>query len=225
MSLRAKVMKMIEEGQEFQPEEFNNLLLDEMQIESLSKEDQQFLQEFSELECLSMNSTGMKSLDNFPDNENLMRLELNDNRLSGGELKKLLKYKNLHTLKFANNRVEKIADIEVLRPLETLMNLDLIGNPVCDLEGYKEKMFEIFPKLEILDGYDKNGDEHHSENSEEDLEDEEEEDYGEEFDGDGPEQGDELDDEYDDEEDYGDDYGDQEGDFDDEDEYGDEEED
>jgi hypothetical protein len=38
-----------------------------------------------------------------------------------------------------------------------ICNLDLSGNPVAELEGYREKMFEIFPDLEALDGTDKDG--------------------------------------------------------------------
>lgn len=36
-------------------------------------------------------------------------------------------------------------------------NLSLEGNPIADKEDYREKVFEIFPELEILDGIDQNG--------------------------------------------------------------------
>jgi len=53
---------MIEEGSKLNPEEFSNLLLDEIQIDSLTEDDKKFLDEFTQLELLSMNSTHLKSL-------------------------------------------------------------------------------------------------------------------------------------------------------------------
>jgi len=41
---------------------------------------------------LSMNQTNLKSLKNFPEAPNLVRIELNDNKLPGSELSSLLKY-------------------------------------------------------------------------------------------------------------------------------------
>lgn len=57
---------------------------------------------------------------------------------------------NLNVLKLANNRVADLASIEVLKGLP-LKNLDLMSNPVCDGENYREKVFQMFPDLEILD--------------------------------------------------------------------------
>lgn len=37
------------------------------------------------------------------------------------------------------------------------MQLDLINNPVYRLPGYREKMFEVFPRLVVLDTLDKSG--------------------------------------------------------------------
>jgi hypothetical protein len=39
---------------------------------------------------------------------------LNDNKLAGGEVKNLNKYKGLHVLKLANNLIKTFADLEVL---------------------------------------------------------------------------------------------------------------
>lgn len=96
-----------------------------------------------------------------------------------------------------------------------LGNLSLTGNPITEKEGYREKVFEIFPELEILDGADREGNEIDSE----------EEEYGEEEISEGTrkrleEQGfalaeddeDDYDDEnFDDEDIEGDIYGDEDG--------------
>jgi hypothetical protein len=43
--------------------------------------------------------------------------------------------------------------------LKNLYSLDLIGNPVCELENYQEMVFEMIPSLEVLDGLNQEGDE------------------------------------------------------------------
>lgn len=62
--------------------------------------------------------------------------------------------------------------------LKQLSNINLSENPISEEEDYKEKLFEMFPQLEVLDGVDKEGAEVLSE-EEEDY-DEEGEEYGEE---------------------------------------------
>lgn len=43
--------------------------------------------------------------------------------------------------------------------LGELENLDLIDNPVTEVKDYKEKVWEMFSSLKVLDGYDKDGEE------------------------------------------------------------------
>ena len=61
--------------------------------------------------------------------------------------------------------------------LESLSNINLVDNPISEQDDYAEKMFDMFPQLEVLDGVDKEGAEVLSEEDEEDYGDEE---YGEE---------------------------------------------
>jgi len=68
------------------------LILDEMKIFELSKEDGAYLASFSALDRLSLNQTMLKSLANFPENKKLVRLELAENQLQGSELAHLKKY-------------------------------------------------------------------------------------------------------------------------------------
>ena len=97
-----------------------------------------------------------------------------------------------------------------------LQSLDLSSSPLSEKEGYVEKVFEMFPSLEVLDGLNKEGDEVLSE-------DEDDEDYGlqEEGEADGEggalladddEYGEEDLDEYGDDDDYGSDDGEEGGD-------------
>jgi hypothetical protein len=48
--------------------------LDELKISHLTEEDKKFLEEFTNLELLSMNQTNIKSTANFPDAPNLIRV-------------------------------------------------------------------------------------------------------------------------------------------------------
>lgn len=54
--------------------QFSNLILDDLKIDHLTDEDKTFLEEFTNLELLSMNQTSIKTLKNFPDAPNLVRV-------------------------------------------------------------------------------------------------------------------------------------------------------
>jgi hypothetical protein len=69
--------------------------LDDLNIPVLSEYDKAFLEEFKSLEYLSLNTTGLRSLNNMPDLIKLVRLDLKNNQLSGNEISNLTKFKNL----------------------------------------------------------------------------------------------------------------------------------
>lgn len=157
-TLREQVAKMANDP-DLKPEEFSKLILDQLKIAHLSDDDKKFLEEFTNLEMLAMNNTGIKSLANLPDAPALTRIELTDNHMSGNELKHLLKYPELKTIKFGANNLKDYSELEVLAGLKHLVNLDLDMNPIHDKEGYKEKVFEMLPQLQVLDGCDREGNE------------------------------------------------------------------
>jgi hypothetical protein len=146
-----------------------------------------------------------------PDAPNLVSIEFADNKLPGSELKNLLKYKQLKSIKFAANNVKEFGDIEVLKELEEITIMDFTANPISDHADYKDRIFSLFPKLIALDGFDKEGNEFLSEDEDEDYGNEGDDEEGEEqFDDDGD------DDEFG-EEDLEDDGDEEYGDYDDED--------
>jgi hypothetical protein len=55
-----------------------------------------------------------------------------------------------------------------------LESLDLTNNPICQIENYKDQIRAILPKLDVLDGFNKEGQEFISEDEEDDEDDEEE---------------------------------------------------
>lgn len=140
------------------PLEVYELILDKFRGSQISVADSSLLSKFSNLEYLSLNLCGLKSLENFPVLPNLIKLELCDNKLKSN-LQVLNKLTSLTILSLAGNQ---IADIQELAPLSALANLktlDLFGNPLTSVQDYSRRLFDLFKNLQVLDGCDKNGEE------------------------------------------------------------------
>jgi Leucine-rich repeat (LRR) protein len=143
-------MAAVEEGEDpIDPKEFDKLVLDQVEIKNFSKEDQAYLEEFTEARFFGMNMCKLTSLENFPNLKTIIRLELNENHLKGTELKHLTGIEELSTLKLANNQISTFEEVEQLKTLTNLVNIDLQENPVQKLADYKTKMFEMFPELAV----------------------------------------------------------------------------
>lgn len=156
--------------------------------------------EFKNLTSLSLNNVGLTTLKGFPSLPKLKKLELCDNRLSSG-LNALQGCKNITTLALGGNKIKDLESLEPLKELPNLKNLDLVNCEVTNIDDYRNKVFELLPTLEYLDGTDRN------EEEADDEEDEDDED-GEEANGDVDEgEDDDEDDEEGSEEEDGDDVG------------------
>lgn len=171
-------------GNEVEKSEYVNLILDDMQIGEISEEDRIFLEGFTETHFLSLNSTQLKTLANLPKLEKLERLELNDNKIGASQASNLERlaelYQNLRVLKISNNQIKTIEEVAGLAKCEKLESLDLSNNPIASTETglgeeYMNKVRELLPKLDVLDGINQKGEEVVSE-GESDEEDEDEED-------------------------------------------------
>ncbi|XP_045599724.1 acidic leucine-rich nuclear phosphoprotein 32 family member A [Procambarus clarkii] len=125
--------------------------------------------EFEKLEVLSLINVGLTSLKGFPALPNLRKLELSDNRISGG-LNALTCLPKLAYLNLSGNKIKDLETLEPLKNLKSLFNLDLFNCEVSMVENYREKVFALIPSLVYLDGFDK------EDNSEEEDDGEEEED-------------------------------------------------
>uniref|UniRef100_UPI003AAB358B acidic leucine-rich nuclear phosphoprotein 32 family member B isoform X6 n=1 Tax=Centroberyx gerrardi TaxID=166262 RepID=UPI003AAB358B len=219
------------------PSDVRELVLDncrsnEGKIEGLTAE-------FVNLEFLSLINVGLISVSNLPKLGKLKKLELSDNRISGGLDVLAEKLPNLTHLNLSGNKLKDISTLEPLKKLDNLKSLDLFNCEVTNLNDYRESVFKLLPQLTYLDGYDMEDreasdsdgevdgdgvdDEDDEEGEEEEDEDGEEEDFDEEEDEDEDEE--EVEGEVDDEEDSGEDeVNDGEVDDDDEDEDEDEDE-
>lgn len=183
--------------------------------------------DFTSLESLSMINVGLQSLNNFPKLGNLRKLDLSDNRISGG-LQALTGCPKLTHLSLSGNKIKDIDALKPLKDLPNLKSLDLFNCEVTNLEEYREKVFEMLEQITFLDGFDQNDkeceddeedpEEIDGEDDDDDDDDEENEDDDDDDDVEGEEEDDEEEEDFDPE---GDDDDDELGEGEEEDEDGD----
>ena len=150
------------------------VVLDGQRINHITDDIKNYLENFKDLEELTLSFCNLTSLKNLPDLPKLKKIELSDNHIKGQELNYLCKYKNLVELRIANNDIKTFDDIKCLENLSELTILDLTDSDITKIKNYREKIFENFKKLKYLDGIDKNGKILEEDDDEEDEEDESE---------------------------------------------------
>ncbi|KAG7468273.1 hypothetical protein MATL_G00141250 [Megalops atlanticus] len=212
------------------PSDVKELVLDncrsnEGKIEGLTDE-------FEELEFLSTINVGLTTVADLPKLNKLKKLELSDNRISGGLEILSEKCPNLTHLNLSGNKIKDLSTVEPLKKLEGLKSLDLFNCEVTNLNDYRENVFKQLPQLTYLDGYDKEDKEAPDSDAEgyaeglddddgedeEELDEEEEDDDEEPAPGDDDEEGEEEEDlSGEEEEEEEEDFNDEEGDDDEED--------
>ncbi|XP_073719934.1 acidic leucine-rich nuclear phosphoprotein 32 family member B isoform X4 [Misgurnus anguillicaudatus] len=134
------------------PSDVRELVLDncrsnEGKIEGLTAD-------FVNLEFLSLINVGLLSVSNLPKLGKLKKLELSDNRISGGLDVLAEKLPNLTHLNLSGNKLKDISTLEPLKKLDHLKSLDLFNCEVTNLNDYRESVFKLLPQLTYLDGYD-----------------------------------------------------------------------
>ena len=148
------------------------IALDGITINHISNEVKTYLENFKSLEELSMVNCNLNTLQNFPELPSLIKLDLSDNHIKDTDLKELLKYKKLQELRMANNNgISNFSEIKKLESLP-LTFIDFSDCPVSKMEGYREKFYENFKNLKILDLCDKEGKEWDEDDEEEEEPDE-----------------------------------------------------
>uniref|UniRef100_A0A8D0GSU6 Acidic leucine-rich nuclear phosphoprotein 32 family member n=1 Tax=Sphenodon punctatus TaxID=8508 RepID=A0A8D0GSU6_SPHPU len=145
--------------------------------------------EFVNLEFLSLINVGLTSVLNIPKLPNLKKLELSDNRISGGLDVLAEKLPKLTHLNLSGNKLKDIGTLEPLKKLESLKSLDLFNCEVTNLNDYRESVFKLLPQLTYLDVYDQEDQEASDSDAEVDgVEDEEDDEEGEEEEDEDPEE-------------------------------------
>ncbi|XP_075579634.1 acidic leucine-rich nuclear phosphoprotein 32 family member B isoform X1 [Pelecanus crispus] len=110
--------------------------------------------DFENLEFLSMININLLSVSNLPKLNKLRKLELSDNRISGGLEVLAERTPNLTHLNLSGNKIKDINTLEPLKKLPNLHSLDLFNCEVTMLINYRESVFKLLPQLTYLDGFD-----------------------------------------------------------------------
>lgn len=132
-----------------QPAEVSELNLDNCRSTQVAGLTEQFVN----LSQLSLINVGLTTLKGFPELPKLTRLELSDNRLTGG-LNLLCGCGQLTHLNLSGNKIKDLETLEPLKDLTNLKSLDLFNCEVTSADKYREKVFELIPHLKYLDGFD-----------------------------------------------------------------------
>ncbi|XP_077356632.1 acidic leucine-rich nuclear phosphoprotein 32 family member B-like isoform X2 [Festucalex cinctus] len=111
-------------------------------------------EEFCNLETLSLINVRLTSLADIPRLDKLKKLELSDNRISGGLEVLAERLKSLKHLHLSGNKFKDISTLEPLKNLPQLKSLDLFNCEVTNLADYRESIFKLLPNLTYLDGFD-----------------------------------------------------------------------
>jgi len=138
-------------------DQVEELVLDSIHFQKFTPELIAALEKYPDLLFLSLNDCLLASLAGFPKLPNLFRLELTDNKVVGGQLANLSHLTELQSLSLGGNPIATIDDLKALVKLNKLIQLNLLGCPVSEDPKYREKVFAMFPSLQILDNKDKQG--------------------------------------------------------------------
>ena len=151
------------------------LYLDDVSIGTISVELKKELEKLPKLMCLSMNNCSLTSLTNFPANLQLIRLELMENKFDGKDLSHIGHIKSLQSLSLGSNSIGSIKDLEPLKGLEHLIQLDLSDTELAKGQDYRSSVFNLLKNLQVLDNLDADGNEYEYSGEEDDEDDDDEE--------------------------------------------------
>eukprot|EP00051_Salpingoeca_urceolata_P027894 m.483796 g.483796 ORF g.483796 m.483796 type:complete len:507 (-) comp23083_c0_seq1:144-1664(-) len=122
----------------------NSLILSHNQLEALEVP---FL---TELTKVSLSHNSLRQCPDFSTASSLKELRLNNNKIVS--IPQTLG-RNLHLclLDLGQNLIQSVEDLEPLKELQFLQNLNLKGNPVASTPDYEVKVRALLPSLRILD--------------------------------------------------------------------------
>mmetsp|Transcript_43826 Transcript_43826/g.50695 ORF Transcript_43826/g.50695 Transcript_43826/m.50695 type:complete len:210 (+) Transcript_43826:62-691(+) len=196
--MSAEVLKAIKEQTE-ENDSLDELVLDQIKFSKFTPEVVKAIEKIKGLSFLSLNDCGLTSLEGFPNLPSLIRCEVTDNKIPGSSLSHLAQSTELQSLSLGGNPINSIDDLKPLTTLTKIVQLDLFGCPVSEQDDYREKVFALFPNLQILDNKDAEGEEVEYDDEEgEDGEGDDDEGEDDEYEGD--ENGDDDEEEFDEDE-------------------------
>jgi acidic leucine-rich nuclear phosphoprotein 32 family protein A/C/D len=112
-----------------------------------------------EVTSLSLSGCKLSSLQNFPALPNLKRLNLNDNSIKDEDLVVIDHLKGLKYLSLAGNKLKSMETIERMKGNTHMKMIDIFGCPLAKTDSYRDTIFKIFPKLQLVDFMNAEGEE------------------------------------------------------------------
>jgi hypothetical protein len=99
---------------------------------------------------LNISHNKLTSMNGLNAAKNLETIDVSSNQISTCD--GISKLTSLKTLNLSKNQISDLSQIEKLRQNVSLKELNLIGNPVTQIENYREQVLDILPDLKSLDG-------------------------------------------------------------------------
>ena len=121
MIIERTILQRVPEGNSIDTAEYETLLLDGITCPDIFQKDRLFLERFTHCVHLSFNSSGLKNLRNFPSMEKLVKLELQDNKISAGLDIIAERCPNLEVLKLTNNYLMSLNEVKKLSSLGPIL--------------------------------------------------------------------------------------------------------
>jgi hypothetical protein len=147
---------------EHEPNEVDELILDDLyqNIEGFTPDHKKTLELYKNLVHLSLNSLGLKSLNNFPKIVNLQILEIRGNQLTGEDFAQINQlYPNLYKIKVGANPIKSLEVFKVFLASTGLKKLELLESDVTSKETYRDELFKLLKNVEVIDRMNREGDE------------------------------------------------------------------
>jgi len=69
--------------------------------------------------------------------------------LNGSHIKCLARFADLGSLSLGGNNIKDYDELQPLTELKGLLQLDLFGCAVSEKKDYREKLFAMFPSLQV----------------------------------------------------------------------------
>lgn len=141
-----------EEVGERDPEEVEELNIDSCKASHIAG----LTDKFVNLQTLSIANSELSSLKGFPSLPNLRKLDLSDNRLSGG-LDALIGCPKLEYIGLSGNPIKDVTSLEPLKKLANLQTLELFNCDIATKENYRDGIFDLLDHVLFVDGMDRDG--------------------------------------------------------------------
>lgn len=134
------------------PEEIEELNIDSCKASHIAG----LTDKFINLQTLSIANSELSSLKGFPSLPNLRKLDLSDNRLSGG-LDALIGCPKLEYIGLSGNPIKDVTSLEPLKKLANLQTLELFNCDIATKDNYRDGIFDLLDHVLFVDGMDRDG--------------------------------------------------------------------